>query len=384
VVSAAIGGRCDSRLRSVREAFVGNFARHGEVGAAVAVTVDGKLVVDLWAGYADAARRRPWTRDTIVNVASATKGMTAICAHRLADRGLLDLEAPVIAYWPEFAQAGKAAIPVHLLLSHRAGLPAIDEPLPAAAIYDWDIMTGALAAQAPWWEPGTRHGYHAFTFGWLVGELVRRITGKSPGRYWREEVAQPLGIDCHIGLAAGDDARVAEFIPIPPGEPDLEAELLKNAGPMVLKALNNPPHTVADMNTRAWRKAEIPAGNAHTNARALARVYGALACGGEVDGVRVLSPESIERARTEQASGPDAVLFSWPTRFGLGFSLPPEGAGFGSSSATAFGCPGAGGSIGFADPGAHVGFGYTMNQMHAAIPPDPRAQRMIDALYASL
>jgi CubicO group peptidase (beta-lactamase class C family) len=161
-------------------------------------------------------------------------------------------------------------------------------------------------------------------------------------------VAGPLGIDCHIGLAAEHDARVAEFIPLPPGEPDFEAELLKKAGPMTVKAVNNPPHTVADMNTLAWRRAEIPAGNAHTNARALARVYGALASAGEVDGVRVLSPESIERARAEQANGPDAVLFGWPTRFGLGFSLPPEGAGFGSSGTTAFGCPGGGGSIGFA------------------------------------
>lgn len=380
----AVDGACDARFRGVREAFAENLARHGEVGAAVAVTVEGKPVVDLWAGHADAARTRRWTRDTIVNIASATKGPTAICAHRLADQGLLDLEAPVAAYWPEFAQAGKAAIGVHLLLSHRAGLPAIETPLPARALYEWDTMTGALAAQAPWWEPGTRHGYHAFTFGWLVGEVVRRITGKSLGRYWREEVAQPLGIDCHIGLAARHDARVAEFIPIPAGESDIEAQLLKNAGPMVHKAINNPPHTVADMNTPDWRRAEIPAGNAHTNARALARMYGALACGGEVDGVRVLSPESIERARAEQASGPDAVLFGLPTRFGLGFSLPPEGAGFGPSSATAFGCPGAGGSIGFADPGAHVGFGYTMNQMQPGLPPDPRALRLIAALYAAL
>jgi CubicO group peptidase (beta-lactamase class C family) len=300
---------------------------------------------------------------------------------------LLDLEAPVATYWPEFAQAGKAAIPVHFLLSHRAGLPAIETPLPTEALYDWDRMTRALAAQKPWWEPGTQHGYHTFTFGWLVGEVVRRVAGKSLGRFWREEVAEPLGIDCHIGLAAEHDVRVAEFIPIPPpppGQPDLEEELLKNAGPMVQKATNNPPKTVADMNTPAWRRAEIPAGNAHTNARALARVYGALACGGDVDGVRVLSPESIERARTEQASGPDAVLFGLPTRFGLGFSLPPEGAGFGSSSAAAFGCPGAGGSIGFADPDARVGFGYVMNQMQAGMPPDPRALRLIDALYASL
>jgi CubicO group peptidase (beta-lactamase class C family) len=383
----AVGGVCDARFRRVREAFAENFARQGEVGAAVAVTIDGKPVVDLWAGHADSARTRPWTRDTIVNIASATKGPTAICAHHLADRGLLDLDAPVATYWPEFAQAGKAAIPAHLLLSHRAGLPAIETPLPTEALYDWGTMTRALAAQSPWWEPGTRHGYHAFTFGWLVGEVVRRITGKSLGRYWRDEVAQPLGIDCHIGLPAEHDARVAEFIPIPPpppGETDPEEELLKNAGPMVQKALNNPPKTVADMNTPSWRQAEIPAGNAHTNARALARVYGALACGGEVDGVQVLSPDSIERARAEQASGPDAVLFGLPTRFGLGFSLPPEGAGFGSSSGSAFGCPGAGGSIGFADPGAHIGFGYTMNQMQPGMPVDPRALRIIDALYASL
>jgi len=384
VVTAAIDGMCDPRLRGVGDAFAENFARHGEVGAAVAVTVDGKPVVDLWAGYADAARTRRWTRDTIVNVASATKGLTAICAHRLVDREVLDLEAPVATYWPEFAQAGKADIPVHLLLSHRAGLPAIDSPLPTEALYDWDRMTRALASQEPWWEPGTQHGYHVFTFGWLVGEVVRRITGKRLGRCWREDVAEPLGIDCHIGLAAEHDARVAEFLPIPPGEPDLEGELLKHAGPMVQKAFTNPPRTVADMNTGAWRRAEIPAGNAHTNARALARVYGALACGGEVDGVRVLHPDTIDRARTEHANGPDAVLFGWPTRFGLGFALPPKGIGIGSSSTTAFGHPGAGGSIGFADPDAHLGFGYTMNQIQAAIPPDPRALRLIDALYASL
>lgn len=384
MVNVAIEGTCDPRFGRVRDAFAENFARHGEVGAAVAASIDGEPVVDLWAGHADPARTRPWTRDTIVNVASTTKGPTAICAHRLADHGLLDLEAPVAKYWPEFAQAGKADIPVHLLLSHRAGLPAIDTPLPTEAFYDWDWMTRELAAQEPWWEPGTQHGYHAFTFGWLVGEVVRRITGKSLGRYWREEVAEPLGIDCHIGLAAEHDARVAEFIPPAPGQLDVDLELLKKAGPMVEKALNNPPKTVADMNTREWRGAEIPAGNAHTSARALARVFGALACGGEVDGVRVLSKEGIERARSEQASGPDAVLFGMPMRFGLGFSLPLEGTGFGSWSAAAFGSAGAGGSMAFADPEARVGFGYVMNQMRDEMPPDPRALRLTGALYASL
>jgi CubicO group peptidase (beta-lactamase class C family) len=384
---AAIHGVCDSRLQGVRDAFAENFAQGGEVGATVAATVDGKLVVDLWAGHADAARTRPWTRDTIVDIASSTKGLATISAHRLVDAGLLDLEAPVARYWPEFAQAGKATIPVHFLLSHRAGLPAIDEPLPTEALYDWNRMTGALAAQKPWWEPGTRHGYHIFTFGYLVGEVVRRITGKSLGTYFREEVAEPLGLDCHIGLAAEHDARVAEFIaapPPPPGQPNILAALLKQAGPMVEKAHLNPPWTFADRNTRAWRAAEIPAGNAHTTARALARVYGALACGGEVDGVRVLSAASIERARTVQDTGPDAVLFGLPTRFGLGFSLPSNGVGFGAASTSAFGCPGGGGSIGFADPEARVGFGYVMNQAQDAMPPDPRALRLIDALYASL
>ena len=383
-VSIAISGICDARFRRVSDAFAENFARHGEIGATVAVTVNGKPVVDLWAGHADAAQTRPWTRGTIVNIASTTKGLTAICAHRLVDRGLLDLNAPVAKYWPEFAQAGKATIPVHFLLSHRAGLPAIDEPLPTEAFYDWDRMTRALAAQKPWWEPGTQHGYHAFTFGWLVGEVVRRISGKSLGTHWREEVAEPLGIDCHIGLAAEHDARVAEFIPPAPGQLDIDQDVLKKAGPMVEKALNNPPKTVADMNTRAWRGAEIPAGNAHTNARALARVFGALACGGEVDGVRMLSQGTIERARAEQASGPDAVLFGLRMRYGLGFSLPPAGSGFGPTSAAVFGSVGAGGSFAFADPQAHVGFAYVMNKMQAGMPPDPRALRLIEALYASL
>lgn len=387
MITASIEGICDSAVSDVRDAFAENFELSGEVGAGVAITIDGRPVVDLWAGYVDAARSRPWTHDTIVNVASTTKGLTAICAHRLVDQGLLDLEAPVASYWPEFAEAGKAPIPVRLLLSHQAGLPAIEAPLPTEAIYDWKRMTRALAAQAPWWDPGTQHGYHVFTFGWLIGEVVRRITGKSLGTYWRNEIAKPLGIDCHIGLSAGHDSRVAELIPVPPlppGKSRLEEELIKHAEPMVQKAYSNPPHTVADMNTAAWRRAEIPAANAHTDARALARVYGALASGGEVDGVRVLSPESIERARTEQASGPDPVLFGRPTRFGLGFALPIAGSGFRAPSAGAFGHPGAGGSIGFADPEARIGFGYVMNQMHAGMPPDARALRLIDAIYSAL
>ena len=208
--TVAIQGVCDARFQGVKEAFAQNFTDYGEVGAAVAVIAGGRLVVDLWAGHADAALSRPWQQDTIVNVFSTTKGMTAICAHRLAaDQGLLDIDAPVAKYWPEFAQAGKSEIPVRYLLSHRAGLPAVRQPLLPGSAYDWERMTSALATEEPWWEPGSKHGYHALTFGYLVGELVRRISGKSLGIYFRDEIAGPLGLDFYIGLSGKDAADAA-------------------------------------------------------------------------------------------------------------------------------------------------------------------------------
>ena len=384
-----IEGTCDRRFRAVNEAFEANFVAGREVGAAVAVMVDGKMVVDLWAGHADAARTRPWERDTIVNVYSTTKGMTALCAHRLIDQGLLDLDAPVAQYWPEFAQAGKEELPVRYLLSHRAGLPAIKEPLPKGALFQWDTMTAALAAQEPWWEPGTKHGYHALTFGWLVGEVVRRVSGKSLGTFFREEIAAPLGLDFHIGLAAEHDARTAEMVPAPPpqpGQPNLLAELLTDPESMTFKAFLNPPDMVepGQVNTREWRAAEIPAANGHGNARALARAYGALARGGELEGVRVLSPGAIDRAIVEQSSGMDEILVGLPTRFGLGYFLTMPEIPLGPNP-RAFGHPGAGGSLGYGDLDAKVGFGYTMNQMGAgSLRDDPRQRPLIDALYRSL
>src|SRR5437870_5187585 len=213
--SSARDGACDRRFERVRKAFVENFERRGEVGAAVAVTVDGHPVADLWGGHADQSKTRPWNRDTIVNVWSTTKGLTAICAHRLAGEGRLDFEAPVAQYWPEFAQGGKGKIPVKFLLSHRAGLAAIRAPLPNEALFSWEIVTRELARQEPWWEPGTRHGYHAITFGWLVGEVVRRITGRSLGTYFREAIAQPLGVDLHIGVDEAEHGRVADMTEIP-------------------------------------------------------------------------------------------------------------------------------------------------------------------------
>jgi CubicO group peptidase (beta-lactamase class C family) len=386
-MAVTIEGTCDPRFARVRAEFAENFASRHECGAALAVTIDGENVIDLWGGYADHERTRPWARDTIVNVFSTTKGLTAMCALRLVDQGKLDLDAAVTRYWPEFGQAGKSKIPVRHLLNHRAGLPAIREKMPDDAFYRWDFMTEVLAAEQPWWEPGSRHGYHAITFGWLVGEVVRRISGKSLGTYFRDEIASPLGIDCHIGLQQHDDDRCAEMIaapPPPPGQINLFDYAAQNPESATGKAFMNPPTAMrlGAVNSREWRGAEIPAANGHTTARALARLYGALARGGEVDGVRVLSAEGIRRAYTEQSSGIDEVL-RIPTRFGAGFILTQPHDPMGPNPRP-FGHPGAGGSLGFADPDAKVGFGYTMNKMGPYILIDPRARALIDALYASL
>ncbi|MGH0032398.1 MAG: serine hydrolase domain-containing protein [Myxococcota bacterium] len=392
-----IHGTCDPRYERVLRAFEENFRaapgtpRH-EIGAALAVTVDGETVVDLWAGSADPAAAegggRPWQKDTLVNVYSTTKGVTALCAHRLAEEGRLDLDAPVARYWPEFAQAGKQDVPVRWLLSHRAALPAVREILPAEALYDWDAMCSALAAEEPWWTPGEQHGYHALTYGWLVGEVVRRVDGRSLGTYFREEIAEPLGLDFHIGLPEGEHARCADMGPMAMPDPTVEGAnlaqaLLTDPEGMLARAFMNPPSMAAGPNVPAWRSAEIPGANGHGTALALARLYGALACGGRLEGVHVLGPEAVATASTEQSHGDDAVL-KLRTRIGLGFMLSQDrpGAAFGPG-ARGFGHPGAGGSVGFADPDARVGFGYVMNRMGPHILLDPRATALIDALYAS-
>lgn len=387
-VALEVQGVCGERFSAVRDAFAGNFAIFDEAGASVSVVVDGETVVDLWGGHMDAARTRPWERDTIVNVWSTTKGIVATCAHRLVDQGLLDLDAPVAKYWPEFAQAGKASVPVRYLLSHQAGLPAIREPLPPGSAFKWEVMTEALAKETPWWEPGTKHGYHAFTYGWLVGEVVRRVTGKSVGAYFRDEIGEPLGLDFHIGLAAEHDGRTAEIIPSDPpqpGETNFLMEMLRDPQSMPFKVLANPPDLFAPgvVNTREWRAAEVPAANGHGNARSVARLYGALARGGELNGVRVLSPRAIERATVEQAYGPDEAM-GLNMRPALGFFLTSADAKLGPNP-RAFGHSGAGGSLGFADPDTRVGFGYAMNRMiQEDTLTDPRWAPLIDAVYASL
>jgi len=383
-MTATVRGHCDPRFERVRRVFEKSFET-GEVGAAVAITLDGELVVDLWGGWADAARSRPWQRDTIVNVYSTTKGVTALCAHRLAEAGKLDLDAEVVRYWPEFAQAGKARIPVRWLLSHQAGLPAVRRPLAQDALYDWPVLCDALAAETPWWEPGTRHGYHALTYGHLVGEVFRRIEGRSVGAYFRDELARPLGLEFWIGLPASEHARCAEMIPAKPagnGAADALEQFSKSASEMVRLAFDNPRGRRGQANSAAWRSAEIPAANGHGDARSLARLYGALARGGVLDGTHVLSRRAIARASTEQAFGLDAVL-GFPMRFGLGFMLRHDLMPLGPNAAT-FGHAGAGGSIAYADPEARVGFAYVMNQMQGGTTGDPRGFRLIGALYRSL
>ncbi len=390
MTDAPISGWCEPRFAGVREAFARNFAEFGEVGAGVAVYLNGEPVIDLWGGWYAADRGREWDRNTLVNVFSTTKGLTAFCAHRLVEQGKLDVDAPVAEYWPEFAAGGKGELPVRMLLNHQAGMAAVRKPITQADMYDWDGITATLAEQEPWWEPGATHGYHAITYGWLVGEVVRRIDGRGLGTYFREEFAAPLGLDAHIGTGPEFDGRISTLIaaePVP-GQPDL-LEMLGQQGreSVGFAAFANPPlalgpegeHITAG---RAWRAAEIPAANGHATARSLARIYGAAADGGEIDGIHVIAPEIIAAATAEQSSGPDAVL-QLETRFGLGWMLTSPFLPLGPNP-RAFGHPGAGGSLGYADPDAGIGFGYAMNQMQNNLSGDPRVNGLLDALYAAL
>ncbi len=387
MADAPIHGRTEARFDAVREAFANNFAERNELGAAVAVYLNGEPVIDLWGGWYATDREREWDRNTLVNVFSTTKGLVAFCAHRLVEEGRLDLDAPVATYWPEFAAAGKESIPVRWLLSHRAGMAAVRRPLVLEDIFDWETMTAALAEQEPWWTPGEQHGYHALTYGWLVGEVVRRIDGRSIGAYFREEFAAPLGLDAHIGLGPEFDDRVSTVIEPPPEAdfPDME-QAFGGADSVGFAAFTNPPVLNPGGEPfparRDWRAAEIAAANGHATARSLARIYGAAASGSGLDGVHVLNRETIEQGIVEQSRGPDASMMI-DTRFGLGWALTADHAPYGPNS-RAFGHPGAGGSLGFADLDAGVGFGYTMNQMGNAMYIDPRVSALIDAVYASL
>jgi len=365
-------------FEGVRTVFESNFATFGEVGAACSVYVDGRQVVDL-AGGVVAPDGAPYTRQTLQMVASATKGALAICALRLAERGELDLDAPVAQYWPEFAAEGKESVPVRWLLSHRAGLPYVDTVLPMTDVYGWRAMADALAAQRPVWEPGTSHGYHAMTYGWLVGEVLARVTGRTPGELIRDEIATPLGVEFWVGLPATEVSRVAPLILArPTPEPDPLTLLLFDPNSLAHRAFFVPNGLFTTINDQATWAAQMPAANGIATANALARMYAA--CLGEVDSVRLLSPETLRAATTEQSGGLDQVL-RVESRFGLGFQLsyplrPMAGGG-------SFGHYGLGGSLGFALPERGITFGYTVNQMLPGGMVDPRSSALIEAVLAA-
>jgi CubicO group peptidase (beta-lactamase class C family) len=340
-------------------------------------------VVDLWAGHADAAKTTPWEKDTLVTVYSSTKVMSNLCVHMLVDRGLLDVEQPVAKYWPEFAQNGKDNLPVKYLLSHTSGLAGWDTPITLDDWYDWEKVTGLLAAQKPWWEPGTASGYHSFTQGYLLGELVRRTTGKSPGTFFREEVAEPLGADFHIGLPEEHDHRVAQLIP--PTMPE-GGDIPFDPTSIVMKVFTNPilDPTLAFLKSRGWLGAEIPSANGQGNARSMARVGSIVACGGSLDGTKYLSIDTIENAITEQISGTDLVI--GPIRWGLGWALPSKEAPITPNWETRRACwwGGAGGSAVSMDLDAKVCFAYAMNKMFAGVTGDLRTAKLFRVLYECL
>ncbi|WP_128378157.1 serine hydrolase domain-containing protein [Streptomyces cavernae] len=381
-----VHGQCDPRFEAVRAALEENFRERGELGAAVCVVQNGETVVDLWGGWADAARTRPWERDTLVNVWSTTKGPAALCVHILADRGLLDLDAPVARYWPEFAAAGKESVLVRHLLSHRAGLAGLREPLSLEQLYDWELTTKRLAATEPWWEPGTRSGYHALTYGFLVGELVRRVSGVLPSVFLEREVTGPLGIDFTIGLPEQEAGRVAEMVHPPAVASSEQAAIFSQLAPVAIAALTNPVVGAEEANTALWRAAELPAANGHGTARAVAALYGVFAQRGMYGGRRILSPEAAERAREGQGACRDLVLgagFEAETEVALGLWLSGPNKSYGPNP-RAFGHDGFGGSCGLADPEAGLSLGYVMNHMGPHIADDPRKMALIDALYGVL
>lgn len=367
-----IKGYCEPRFGAVHEALAGLLAK-GDVGASAAVYLDGEPVADLWGGYADADRTVGWERSTLTCVNSTTKNMTALCALILADRGSLDLSAPVAAYWPEFAAAGKEGVLVRHVLSHTAGLPDPSGPMTVEELYDWEHVTAGLAAQAPAWEPGTAAGYHALTFGFLVGELVRRITGRSLGEFFAQEVAGPLGADFHIGLPAEHDHRVAPLI-APPSLTDDHAASAPPGPDGTRRESAGVAVRVRDVNSPAWRRAQIPAVNGFGHARSVALVQSVLANRGTAGGVRLLSPEGCEPAWQEVFSGPDRVLgtpMSWTAGFGK----------FGNT----FGWGGWGGSLVVSDPDARMTVAYVMNQMiDRDRQEDDRGMEIVMAAYAGL
>lgn len=374
-MTAPVNGFCDPRFEAVKAAFETNFREHGDIGASVAITLDGAFVVDLWGGHLDEERTKPWQEDTLVNVWSSTKTMAAMSLLLLADRGEVDLHAPAAKYWPEFSQGGKETVEVRHFLSHMAGLSGMTEPVEGDRLYDWDWMTSALARQEPWWEPGTQSGYHALTQGHLIGEIVRRVTGQSIGNFFRQEIAEPTKADFHIGAGEELDERIGNLIP-PENTVSPDPETI--AG----RTFANPAVDATEPRKREWRAAEIPAANGQGNARSIVRAQTAMANGGKAFGKTLMSEAGTRRVFEKQSEGTDLVL-GVPLVFGMGYGLNSALLPISPNPNTCF-WGGYGGSSVIVDQDARLCFSYVMNKMESGLLGDPRGFGLAAAMYASL
>jgi CubicO group peptidase (beta-lactamase class C family) len=380
-VNDVVHGHWDTRFDKVADALAEEIANGGEVGAAIAIDIDGDLVVDMWGGHADASRTIPWGEDTIVNVFSSTKNVTALAGLMLIDRGLVEASAPVAKYWPEFAANGKQDIEFRHLMSHTSGVSGWDQPFAPEDMYDWDKSTAALAAQAPWWEPGTASGYHAQNYGHLIGEVLRRVTGQTLKDFVRDEIAGPLGADFQIGARPEDNDRIADIIP---ATDPLELPPYDQLPEPMIKTLTCPPPDPDLANSAAWRAADLGAVNGHGNARSLARILSAITLGGKSNGVQLLRQDTIDKIFDVQCEGPDLVLLGHPVRWGLGFGLParetfpfvPDGkicmwGGWGGSWETM-------------NPEHGATIAYVMNKMAPGIEGSERTDRYFTLIYDAL
>ncbi|MFW9995617.1 MAG: serine hydrolase domain-containing protein [Candidatus Odinarchaeota archaeon] len=373
-----IQGYCDERFNAVREVFKKNFEEGLEVGASYAIVLHGNLVVDLWGGFTDAKRTKLWTENTIVNVFSTSKIITALCIHLLVDRGLVDLDSAVMEYWPEFGQSRKENVLVRHVLSHTAGLPGFTEKVTIKDMYDWERVINLLEIQKPWWKPGSRLGYHSLTYGYLLGEIVRRVTGKTLGTFFRDEIAYPFSIDFHFGLSEEQDSRVAEVVSPDKAPTKFQILLAKLLLRKTMKIATNPPVKEEEVNTRAWRAVEIPAANGHGNARSIARIGSILASGGVLDDKRIISRVTVENAIEEQKSGRDPYAFYLPMKWGLGVSLENDKFLLGSRS---FYWSGMGGSICVMDLEKNVSMAYAMNKMVDIGRDEIRSERLVQTSW---
>ena len=371
-----IHGTCAPDFAPVKAAFEANFATRDDIGASVAVSFEGEMVVDLWGGSLARGSDEAWQEDTIVNVWSTTKTMAALSMLVLADKGEIDFAAPVARYWPEFAAAGKDSVTVAHVMSHQAGLSGMDKTVEGDTLYDWDFMTSALAAQAPWWEPGTGSGYHALTQGYLQGEIVRRVTGQTLGAFFKQEIAGPLDADFQIGVSEESRSRIAPLIPPPSTLP------VPDDGSIAARTIASPKVVAAQCNERGWQDAEIPAANGHGNARSVVRVQTALANLGEAWGTRILSEEGARRVMEEQCRGVDHVLRT-PGVFGLGYGINSDLMPLAPNPNVCF-WGGYGGSLILVDQDARMCVSYVMNRMEPGIQGDERGLSIAMAAYMAL